>query len=215
MAVIWNRWTIVITLLVITVLYVDFIPFGKGTALRKDLSLFPAALDGWVQIRGGETVEFNSLPPAEFYISRTFQNDKNELVSLNIGYWGKFRHRINVFEGKNIAPGKNWSSSDSSAKRIDVGGHSIKVNEISFKKGNDYVLVTYWYFMGNTGATNKGIGRLQHAFSAMLNQRSDVALIIVSSPYDSPAELNHYQDSHARFVKAMVPALTEFLPYEL
>jgi len=215
MAVIWNRWAIVITLLVITVLYVRFVPLGEGTALRKDLSLFPADLDEWVQIKGGETVEFDALPPAEFYISRTYKNNKNEPVSLYIGYRGKFRHGVNVFGGRYIAPGKNWEPNDSSDGKIDVGRRSIRIHDVSYKNGNNYVLVTYWYFMGDQGVMGKGMGRIKYAVSAILNQRTDVALIKVSSTYHSPEETGRHKALHLRFIQEMAPRLPEFLPYEL
>lgn len=210
-----KRLSSVIILLVVTWMYVEIIPVGKGTSLKKDISLFPVRIGDWIQIEGSRKLEFNPIFPNEVLISGRYKNDKGEEVVLYLGYWGKFRYGKNIFAGKNIAPGKNWNSKYKAYKLINIGGDPIAINEIRFKKGNDDMLMSYLLFMGDIGIIKKGPGRLNHAKNAILNQRTDVALVKVSSLFYQQDDTERHQAIHKRFIEEVFPILMEFLPYEL
>lgn len=212
---IWLRWMIVLMLLSFTLFYAENAPFGNERALKKDLRLFPDRIDQWHQVFSEESDQMTALNDTGAYVSKRFRNEGGEEVYLYIGYWGKFDKGINVFEGETITPGKNWGVTYRSVKQVNLKGLSLKFNETSFKKGQENVLVSYWYVLGGKGVVNKETGRIKHAIDAMLNRRTNVALIKISSRYLSPADLNWHQDLHSSFIRELTPILPEFLPYEL
>lgn len=212
---IWIRWMIVLMLLSFTLFYAENAPFGNETALKKDLRLLPDRIGQWHQVFSGGSNQMTALSDTEASVSEKFRNEEGEEVYLYIGYWGKFRKGINVFEGRTIAPEKNWEVTNRTVRQMDLEGRNLKFNETNFNKGKENVLVSYWYILGGEGVVNKETGRIKHAIDAMLNRRTNVALIKISSRYLSPSDLNRHQDLHSSFIRELTPILPEFLPYEL
>ena len=212
---IWLRWMIVVMLLAVTLFYVENAPFGKEMHLRKDLHFFPDRIGQWRQVINESGKPMTSLNGIGNDVSKKFLNEEGEEVYLYIGYLGKFEKGVNVFEGRIIAPGKNWSVTDRAIKEINLEGRSLRFNETSFKKGQEKVLVSYWYILGEKGIVNKETGRIKQAVYAMLNQRTDVALIKISSRNLSSADLDRHRDLHSSFIREIAPILPGFLSYEL
>lgn len=211
---IWLRWMIVVFQLVVTLFYVEGAPFGEGTHLRKDLRFFPGRIGQWQGIPSEENNEM-TFPNEMGHVSKKFLSEEGVEVYLYIGYLGKFEKGLNLFEGKAIAPGRNWSVTDGAVKEINLEGRGLKFNEAVFKKGRENVLMSYWYVLGERGIVSKETGRIKQAFNAMLNRRTDAALIKVYSRSLSPDGLNRHRDLHSGFIRELAPILPEFLPYDL
>ena len=211
----WKRWAVAVGLLLATAVYVELAPFGEETPLRGDLRQLPAQLGDWTQVSGEGMEEFNLFQMGEAQFSRTYRNDRGEAVSLYVSYLGKFRYGHNFFEGRNPSPGKKWNPQGNSEIKINVRRRPLKINEIRFRRGGEQMLVTYWYFMGDADLTEKGKGRIKQALNVMLNRRTDVALVKVSSSYHADGEKNAHHIHHEKFIQEMVPFLIEFLPYNL
>lgn len=215
MTVVVEKWIAVIFLLTTTALYIEFFPTGNGTQLRKSLEFFPEAFGNWAQIGDEEAWGNRAMIFNDVCLSRKYQNNKKNVLSLYIGYWGKFEHGQNIFGGRNIAPGNNWGLVHHSISQIQFGTYSIRFIEARYKKHNNYVLVSYWYFLDSYGVVKRRMGRLKHALNAILNRRSDVALIKVSSPYFLPEEYEKQKSLQRNFIQEMLSHLPEYLPYDL
>jgi EpsI family protein len=210
-----QKWIIVIFLLGITALYVEFFPLGEGTPLRASFGLFPEALGNWTQTGQEETFENIVIIPDGVIFLRNFQDEKKNILSLYIGYWGKFRHGNNIFGGQNILPDKNWGLVHTSTKIVHSGKHSLRINQASFKKNNRFALVSYAFFLDSYGVVGKRSGRVKYALNAILNKRTDAALVKISSFYFMPEEFEKQKSLHRDFIQRMLPHLSEFFPYDL
>jgi EpsI family protein len=210
-----KRLGIVVVLLIITALYIHYIPLGEGTELRRNLSQFPTKIGEWTYIEDNETVDTNFFSEADTFILRKYINSDGGEVSLYIGFWKKYNDKRNAFNGRNLSPSKKWSRDDIKNMEVGFEGRSIPINQLTFKHLQEHIVVTYLYFLGNDSLMGRKEGRIKYALKGMFNRRSDVALVKVVSPPHFSLASGYQTILHKKFIQEILPYLTQFLPYHL
>lgn len=180
-----QRYIIVIVLVGLTCLFINRVPTGDSVPLKRDLSLFPVNIGEW---SGREmSGEAQGLPAdTDRSLYRKYTNEEGIPLYLYIGYWEKFRQGSDVFSGNYIYPGYMWDSVKERARVIKVNGKSFPVREVLFAKGDYNISLLYWYQTPRGVTTKRFRGRLLYGLDAILNRRTNVALVkIFSGPFRS------------------------------
>ena len=180
-------------------IFMGTVPLGGPVPLKRELALFPAAVGEWT----GERAMSDTVPlPAgtDAYLFRKYVSSSgiSSSLYLYVGYWGKFRHGADVFSGDYVDPGYLWDPVKERDVLIDAGGRTFKAREVVYAKGDYRIAVLYWYRTAHGVTTRRFRGRLVYGLDAMLNRRTNAALVRIST------------DAFRAGTRSRTPALEEF-----
>ena len=185
---------------------------------REPFAQFPLQIGSW---RGEDTERFTEavmkVLGADDYLSR-FYHTKEALVGLYVGYYKSQRQGDTMHSPLNCLPGAGWQPLDKSYLPIQVtdanGVQSeITVNRYVIEKGLDQQVVLYWYQSHGRVIANEYRSKIFMVYDAARMNRSDAALVRVTSPrLSSDADGKDAEARAVAFVKETFPLLGKFLP---
>ena len=185
---------------------------------REPFTQFPLQIDSW---RGQDTERFSDeimkVLGADDYLSR-FYYAKQTMVGLYVGYYKSQRQGDTMHSPLNCLPGAGWQPLDKSYLPIQVaygnGDQSeITVNRYVIEKGLDQQVVLYWYQSHGRVIANEYRSKIFMVYDAARLNRSDAALVRVTSPKLGPGgSLLEAEARAVEFVKKAFPLLERFLP---
>lgn len=200
-------------LLVGVLLVLHFRSSGEAVPIRKPLEAFPTVLGAW---QGREVtffeVEILNVLKVKDYLMRRYVDPAGRSLWLYIGYWDTQRKGAQPHSPKNCLPGAGWEPLEASQVTIPLPSpyHPITVNRYLIQKDDAQQLVLYWYHSQGRAVAGEVAARIEMVKGAILRNRTDGALIRVSSPiYGSVSETS---DLLVRYVQAMYPILGIYLP---
>ena len=146
------------------------------------------------------------------YLMRRFQHANGQTLWLYIGYWDTQRKGAQIHSPKHCLPGGGWEPLEATVVTIPLAHlpHGIVVNRYVLQKEKYQQLVTYWYQSQGHVVAKEVDAKLQLIKNAIAHNRTDGALVRVTSPVTTTV-----QDAFAQqvdYVRALYPTLAEFLP---
>ena len=186
---------------------------------RSSFASFPYQIGAWQGQNGTPfTKEVLDVLGADDYMSRYYHDGRN-VVGLYVGYYESQRQGDTIHSPLNCLPGAGWqplSKSYLPISVVDAAGKSseITVNRYVIEKGLDRQVVLYWYQSHGRVVANEYRSKLYMIFDAARLNRSDAALVRVTSPrISNRADGEAAADASAvGFVKAIFPELGNFRP---
>jgi EpsI family protein len=185
---------------------------------REPFSRFPFQIGSW---HGQDAERFSDevmkVLGADDYLSRFYETEK-AVVGLYVGYYKSQRQGDSMHSPLNCLPGAGWQPLDKSYLPIQVtdanGDRSeITVNRYVIEKGLDQQVVLYWYQSHGRVIANEYRSKIFMVYDAARLNRSDAALVRVTSPrLGSDASGDDAEARAVEFVKAAFPLLGRFLP---
>jgi len=206
------RILIFIFLIGLTLVFSMFVPLGEGVSLRSDLAIFPSRVGIWTS--------YNSISPETFpnnnadqYIIKKYKSNLEQELSFSLYYWNRYKHYDNALSGKNVNPGWDWTLVENKRIGIDIDGKELSVNSVLYSKGMEYKRMIFWYETSKGVTTDHKKERIHRALDAILNRKTNVALVIISTEYNRNERDVNIEDYQLQFIKEMYPLLHDFLPF--
>jgi EpsI family protein len=176
----------------------------------------------------GEIAEYRAnedvaLSPAERdvagvsdYLLRTFRrtggdSTRASWMSVYVGYYDQQMQGRTIHSPKNCLPGAGWEPLASRAAIIATEAGPAPVNRYLLQRGNEHVLVLYWYQGRGRVAANEYRVKWDLLRDAALRHRSDEALVRVIVPVTGTDDAAAFALAE-RAVQRLVPALYRSLP---
>jgi EpsI family protein len=153
----------------------------------------------------------NSLR-AKDYLLRRFVDPTGRSLWLYIGYWDTQRKGAQIHSPKNCLPGSGWEPLEAGRVAVPLRHPyaPITVNRYVIQKDKRLEVVLYWYDAQGQAIAGEIPAKIQTVKSAIFRNRTDGALIRVSSPvYGSVPETS---DLLVKYVQALYPLLGDYLP---
>lgn len=185
---------------------------------RQSFTQFPLQVAAW---RGQDTERFSpeimKVLGADDYLSR-FYTARQGRIGLYIGYYKSQRQGDTMHSPLNCLPGAGWQPLEKSYLPIQVtdsdGGQSeITVNRYVIEKGLEQQVVLYWYQSHGRVIANEYRSKIFMVYDAARLNRSDAALVRVTSPrLGTDQGLHNAEERAVEFVKTMFPLLGHYLP---
>jgi EpsI family protein len=201
-----------VAMLVAALLFVQLRSHGEAVPPRKPLDTFQRALAGW-QPRESNIFpdDIRNILKASDYVMRRYGDAAGRSLWLFIGYWETQRKGAQPHSPQNCLPGSGWEPLDVGRVTIPLAaGASMTVNRVLIQKDQQQQLVFYWYRAQGTAVASELDAKLHMMKNAIVRNRTDGALIRVSSPiYGSVAATSAQLTA---FLQALQPALSEYLP---
>lgn len=186
---------------------------GEAVPMRRTLESLPISLGTW---RGRET---SSLEPSivnllkvDDYLLRRYVGGDGRAIWLYVGYWSTQRKGAQIHSPRNCLPGAGWEPIEASRITVTLPAPygPIVVNRYLIQKERDQQVVFYWYQSQGKAIAGELTAKLQMVRSAIARNRTDGALVRVSSPVTGGVA--ETTESLVRYVQALYPILTDYLP---
>lgn len=186
---------------------------GEAVPIRRSLDEFPLSIGTW---QGREAtifeIEILNVLKVKDYLMRRFVDPTGRSLWLYIGYWDTQRKGASPHSPRNCLPGGGWEPLE--AKKVAIplqASHaSVTVNRYLIQKDQAQQLVFYWYLAQGRPVAGEVEARIEMVRNAILRNRTDGALIRVSSPVYGSVEAT--SEMLTQYVQWMYPILSEFLP---
>jgi len=198
-------------MLVAALLFVQFRSRGEAVPPRKPLPTLELTGGAW-QARESSmfTDDIQNVLKASDYVMRRFSDASGRSVWLFIGYWETQRKGAQPHSPQNCLPGSGWEPLEVSRISIPLAGTTLTVNQMLIQKDDQRQLLFYWYRAQGASVASELDAKLQMMKNAIVRNRTDGAMIRVSSPvYGSVTATSAHLTA---FLQALQPVLSEYLP---
>ena len=206
-------WTVVLLLAGTALLLTargntDLIPASEP------LSQIPRTLAGWtgsdIQI---DQETLNVLGAGEF-LSRLYTQDGGmQSIGLFIGYFPTQRTGVTIHSPKHCLPGAGWVfESQQYVDLRDANGKPHRVGEYVISNGEARQFVIYWYQAHGRSVANEYMAKIYMVTDAIRQNRTDGALLRVSTPIGSKEGTSGARARAEAFTAQLAPMLSRFIP---
>lgn len=208
-----KRLIVLIALFGLAALYLTVTPLGGAVPLKKTLGEFPFAAAGW-NGSAARLPEDQRILVADKELFRSYTGAGGKTVYLYISHVSRYARGDSAFLGRYIAPGSGWDLVRERVVEKRAGGKAINVKEDVFGNGRECASVLYFYLTGRGVSVDRDMARLTYALDVMTGRATNVTLVRVSTA-GAPVHDCGFRDDAWAFVDAVLPRLTDFLPFEL
>jgi EpsI family protein len=181
--------------------------------IHKPLAELPQTIGGW-QGRADATLEPDILAILKLndYVMRDYIDMTGHNIWLYVGFWETQRKGAQIHSPKHCLPGGGWEPLEASLVRISFEGEpqGIVVNRYVLQKETNRQVVTYWYQSQGQVMAKEIDVKLQLIKNAIVRNRTDGALIRLTSPVTTTVEEAFTRQ--VEYIRALRPLLREFLP---
>ena len=209
----WLRASVSYGVLLATFLFLQLRSYGEAVPIHKPLARFPQSVGMW-QRQADATLEPDvlSILKLDDYVMRHYRDADGHDIWLYVGFWDTQRKGAQIHSPKHCLPGGGWEPLEASLVPIAIDGEpdEVVVNRYVLQKDQYRQVVTYWYQSRGQIVAREIDAKLQLIKNAVWYNRTDGALIRLTSPVTTTVE-----EAWARqvdYLRALWPSLKEFLP---
>jgi EpsI family protein len=157
---------------------------GEATPAALPLVQFPKQVDQYSSVADvpfdKDTLEI--LKPSD-YLNRVYYEPGAGQIGLYIAYFESQRTGATIHSPKNCLPGSGWTPTVSAITTMPLpDGRQVPVNLYLIRKGLDESVVLYWYQSHGRVVASEYKGKVYMVYDALRLNRTDAALIRITSP---------------------------------
>lgn len=179
---------------------------------RKSFASFPKSLGEWKGRPSSLSAGIEEFLGLTDYILSDYAKPDGRPVNFYVAYYASQRSGISPHSPSVCIPGSGWRITDFERVQIQRGDTSLPVNRALITRGRERLLVYYWYEERGVPIASEYLSKLLLLKDAILENRTDGALIRLTTPiYPDESDKNankRLQD----FVNVAMPTLAAFLP---
>ena len=193
---------VVISILSLTVAASEISARHHPESLAQALSTIPLSVEGWTLNQqaplSGRVLERLVLTD---YVSRVYSKEAKQL-GLFVAYYAEQRSGESMHSPKQCLPGSGWEIWRYGSVTVPLSDRKVVVNNYSIQKAGERNIVLYWYQSGSRIIASEYMGKMLLMRDAMLNGRTDGALVRIVLP-DQPGAI----EEGVRFASALIPEI--------
>jgi EpsI family protein len=182
---------------------------------RLPLSALPREIGAWSAT--DLTIpqeERDVLGPGDFLL-RGYQNSREvePYIGLFIAYFPSQRTGDTIHSPKHCLPGAGWLPIENRRVQLSFSGaRPFSANRYVIAKGTDKQLVLYWYLAHNREVASEYLAKFYLVTDAMRMNRSDGALIRLTTPLVPGENADVAQHRLVSFANLIVPEMDKYIP---
>jgi EpsI family protein len=208
------KFILVVLALAGTAIFLQGRPSREVSVPRQPFNSLPHQLGAWSGAEVPLSSEIlNVLGPGDF-LSRTYQNSfTSEVVDLFMAYFPSQRAGDTIHSPENCLPGSGWSPLESRQVVLSLPGHApFRANRYLIGKGEERGIVLYWYWAHDRAEASEYLAKFYLVADSMRLNRSDGALIRVSTSLRIGEGANTAQQRLVAFTGELVPIVNTYVP---
>ncbi len=186
---------------------------------RQHFSSFPMTFDEWdgksqrLDAVYVDALNFDDYLMADYRSGQG--SEPGRKINLYVGYYATQRADKVPHSPRACLPGGGWKISDIGEYGLPGvvnSGQPMVVNRVLIEKGNEKLLVYYWFQQRGRIITNEYAVKGYLLWDAINRGRSDGALVRLTVPLLPGQEIGDADASLTRFAAAMLPELSRYVP---
>lgn len=185
---------------------------GEAPPARQPFLEFPMQLKGWsgtsfpLEARYIEVLKFDD------YVLADYQEPQSPAVNLYMAYYRSQRKGQSAHSPQSCIPGGGWEIGTIDTMQLGLSGDHAPANRVLIQKGDQRQLVLYWFKQRDRVLANEYLVKLYVLWDAMTRQRTDGALIRLTTPIQQNETDHSAEQRLIRFAQNMNPILTRYVP---
>jgi EpsI family protein len=187
---------------------------GEIPLARQSFLDFPMQLKGWsgtsfpLEARYVEVLKFDD------YLLADYQQPPTPGINLYIAYYRSQRKGQSAHSPQSCIPGGGWEISAIEMVQLGPSGatQDAPANRALIQKGDQRQLVLYWFKQRDRVVANEYLVKLYVFWDAMTRQRTDGALIRLTTPIQQNETEKAAERRLIQFAQDMNPVLPRYVP---
>ena len=212
-----TRHPLLVALPMLTLAVLAVSGIGQREELRLDrlpLNAFPLFLDDWHASESRLETQVEISLGLDDYVIADYRRGDADVVNFYAAYYGSQRKGVSPHSPQVCIPGGGWLITGLDRERITLPGEEgFEVNRVLIERAGQRQLVYYWFEQRGRRIANEYWMKWYLLVDALLRNRSDGALVRVTTaiePLEAPADADQrLQD----FMKLAVPRLAAHVPH--
>ena len=181
---------------------------------RTQLTVFPLALEGWQANEGRLDTQVEVGLGVDDYLLADYRRGTNEVVNFYVAYYGSQRKGASPHSPQVCIPGGGWLITSLDRVALDMeGAGRFEVNRVIISRGGQRQLVYYWFEQRGRRIANEYWMKWYLLVDALMRNRSDGALVRVTTPIGSLEAAKDADKRLAEFARLAVPRLAPHVPH--
>lgn len=181
---------------------------------RQPLESLPHQLGDWRGLDLPIARDVRDVLGQGDFLARRYQSASYNMpfVDLFIAYFPSQRDGETIHSPQHCLPGDGWFPLESSRIMLALPGHvPFPVNRYLIVKGDDRALVLYWYWAHDRGLANEYWAKYYLVADAIRLNRTDGAIIRVSTPIRGET-LDTAGQRLVALSKELIPIINRYAP---
>ena len=202
-------------LLVATALFLHARSSNEIVPPREPLDSLPHQLGPWMGTDITIPQEILDILGAGDFLLRVYREPapSQSYVDLFVAYFPSQRSGDSIHSPKNCLPGAGWSPVESSRVTLSLPGlPSFPANRYVIAKGEDRMLVLYWYLAHDRAVASEYWAKFYLVTDAMRLNRSDGSLIRVTTPLRPGETIDAAQQRLTSLAGNLTPIIDRYVP---
>lgn len=146
------------------------------------------------------------------YVLADYQEPQSPAVNLYMAYYRSQRKGQSAHSPQSCIPGGGWEIGTIDTMQLGLSGDHAPANRVLIQKGDQRQLVLYWFKQRDRVLANEYLVKLYVLWDAMTRQRTDGALIRLTTPIQQNETDHSAEQRLIRFAQNMNPILTRYVP---
>lgn len=180
--------------------------------LAAPLAGLPVALGPWRGVGPDLPLDqaTRDLLKPQDYLLRNFIDGRGRVCALFVAYFGLQEEGAIIHSPRHCLPGAGWRIMSRDLVEVPTSRGPRPINHLIIGQGLDRVSVLYWYQGRGRVEANEYLDRLQLVLDGLAHQRTDGALVRLTSPM-LPGD-DQGLAAQTQMAEALIPALERLLP---
>lgn len=202
-------------LLVATALFLQARSSNETVPPREPLASLPHQLGAWMGTDITIPQEILDILGSGDFLLRVYREPvaSQPYVDLFVAYFPSQRSGDSIHSPKNCLPGAGWSPVESGRVTLSLPGQApFPANRYVIAKGEDRMLVLYWYLAHDRAVASEYWAKLYLVTDAMRLNRSDGSLIRVTTPLRQGETIEAAQQRLTSLAGNLTPIIDRYVP---
>lgn len=181
---------------------------------RTSLKTFPLTIGDWQARESSLSIEVEQALGFDDYVLADYENaTTGASVNFYVAYYASQRKGVSPHSPQVCIPGGGWVISSLSRTQVTLNdGSPLDAVRIIISKGNEKQLVYYWFDQRGRRISNEYLMKWYLLVDALWRNRTDGALVRVTTPVNSHEAELAADERIQGFVRQAEPLMAPFVP---
>jgi exosortase D (VPLPA-CTERM-specific) len=185
----------------------------QNKPIHSPFFTFPTEFNEWKGKQGALEASILDTLKLTDYLSNNYIRPNDETaINLYMAYYDEQGIGISIHSPANCIPGSGWDISSRKVIGVGVGNKTVPMSRMIIKKDGSQLLVYYWFFQRGRIINDQYGAKFYLLLDSVLKNRSDGALIRVTTEIKEDEIQENADKRIAMFLKETYTTIESYIP---